>query len=63
VPIVHPCAADGCTTLTMGDLCLEHEAAAEPEAEPRRPRGVAVAALVGAVAGVLAAVAARTFTT
>jgi predicted Fe-S protein YdhL (DUF1289 family) len=25
MPIVHPCAADGCETLTMGELCLACE--------------------------------------
>lgn len=25
MPIVHPCAYPGCPTLTMGEVCLEHE--------------------------------------
>ena len=35
MPIVHPCATDGCNTLTMGELCLdcELELAAEPVVE------------------------------
>ena len=27
MPIVHPCASDGCNTLTMGELCLDCERA------------------------------------
>jgi hypothetical protein len=25
MPLVHPCAREGCSTLTMGELCLDHE--------------------------------------
>ncbi|HXH97330.1 MAG TPA: hypothetical protein VNH40_08990 [Gaiellaceae bacterium] len=25
MPIVHPCSRPDCQTLTMGELCLEHE--------------------------------------
>jgi hypothetical protein len=25
MPIVHPCATEGCETLTMGELCLDCE--------------------------------------
>jgi hypothetical protein len=25
MPVVHPCSEPACGTLTMGDLCLEHE--------------------------------------
>lgn len=32
MPIVHPCAHPGCETLTMGELCLEHEGVDPPEA-------------------------------
>jgi hypothetical protein len=31
VPLVHHCAAEGCTILTMGEFCLEHE---RPNDEP-----------------------------
>jgi hypothetical protein len=27
MPLVHPCREPGCSTLTMGDRCLEHELA------------------------------------
>ncbi|HEY3921006.1 MAG TPA: hypothetical protein VGL76_02730 [Gaiellaceae bacterium] len=34
--MLRSCQAEGCNTLTLGELCIEHE----PEAEPRRfPRG------------------------
>ena len=26
VPLVHECAREGCAVLTMGELCLQHEA-------------------------------------
>jgi hypothetical protein len=29
MPLVHTCRERGCDTLTMGDLCLEHERLAE----------------------------------
>ena len=25
MPMIHPCSAEGCSVLTMGELCLEHE--------------------------------------
>lgn len=25
MPVVHECAVEGCSTLTMGELCLQHE--------------------------------------
>jgi hypothetical protein len=58
VPMVHPCSAPQCSTLTMGAFCVEHEAAAV-EPQPARSRTVAFAALVGASAGILAAFLAR----
>jgi hypothetical protein len=58
VPIVHPCSARECSTLTMGRFCIEHEAPAL-EAAPARSRTVAFAALVVAAAGFVAAFAAR----
>lgn len=58
VSIVHPCAAPGCKTLTMGELCVEHELAAEMSLHLRArqlgPRLVTASALVAAaVAGAL----------
>jgi hypothetical protein len=41
VPLVHACAAPDCTTLTMGELCLQHE---------REAREVATAAVLAAMA-------------
>ena len=32
MPIVHPCAAEGCNTLTMGELCLDCERRAAAQA-------------------------------
>jgi hypothetical protein len=29
MPLVHTCRERGCNTLTMGELCLEHERLAE----------------------------------
>jgi hypothetical protein len=29
MPLVQPCSEPGCSTLTMGDLCLEHEQRAQ----------------------------------
>ena len=56
MPIVHPCSAAGCSTLTMGNLCLEHERVVV--AEPSK-RSVARAALIGVAAGLAAALLAR----
>jgi hypothetical protein len=58
MPIVHPCSAAECNTLTMGPYCLEHEQPAA-DAPPTRSRSVALAALVGATAGIAAAFVAR----
>lgn len=56
MPIVHECSLPDCRTLTMGDVCLEHER--RRELEPRQPvRRLAskvllpVVALAGAAAG------------
>ena len=57
MPIVHPCTAAGCSTLTMGGLCLEHEQAAALEPAPKRT--VVRAALIGVAAGVAAGLLAR----
>jgi len=54
VPMVHECARPGCDTLTMGELCLDHER--ESEATVRRrvkrllPRLATASALVAAAA-------------
>ena len=37
MPMIHTCAARGCSTLTMGELCVEHEAPAA--GAPTFPRG------------------------
>lgn len=58
MPLVHACSSPGCSTLTMGSLCLEHEREARG-GEPRRARLLAVAAAAAAVAGFAAAFAAR----
>lgn len=29
MPLVQPCRSPGCSTLTMGELCVEHEPAAD----------------------------------
>lgn len=56
VPMVHECARQGCATLTMGELCLDHEREAEAEASLRRraermlPRLATASALVAAAA-------------
>ena len=39
MPIVNECAEDGCSTLTMGTLCIEHEDV--PAAEYVRGRPLA----------------------
>ena len=33
--MLRACQADGCNTLTLGELCLEHEPAAPPRRFPR----------------------------
>jgi hypothetical protein len=33
MPIVHPCSAEGCSTLTMGEFCLACENAARENDE------------------------------
>ena len=58
MPLVHECTAPGCVTLTMGSLCLEHEASAPDAPRPRR-RSVVRAAVLGAAAGLVAAFLAR----
>ena len=54
VPSVHPCIRSDCETLTMGELCLEHEQqhAASLRARARRllPRLATAGALVAAAA-------------
>ena len=56
MPLVHPCAEHGCTTLTMGERCLEHEQLAARRLRPRiakvsrRFRAQAVAAGIAATA-------------
>lgn len=57
MPIVSPCSAPGCSTLTIGEYCLAHEH--PPEAAQRPGRGVALAALAAALAGLVAAFLAR----
>jgi hypothetical protein len=47
MPIVHPCATDGCDTLTMGELCLDCERELEEPASP--PDHSSADAPVGAV--------------
>jgi hypothetical protein len=58
MPIVHPCSVAECNTLTMGHYCLEHEPP-PADAAPARSRSVALAAVVGATAGIAAAFVAR----
>jgi len=59
MPLVQPCDAPGCSTLTMGDLCLEHEQLARERLAKRmlalskRLRAPAVALAVAAVAALL----------
>jgi hypothetical protein len=57
MPMVHPCSAPGCSTLTMGALCLEHEFA--PALDSSGRGSVARAALIGLAAGLAAALLAR----
>lgn len=54
MPMIHTCARPGCETLTMGEVCLQHErlAASSPRGRLRRalPRAAAAAMLVAAAA-------------
>ena len=54
VPIVHPCTRSGCETLTMGEVCLEHEQQGGAGLWVRRrrllPRLATASALVAAAA-------------
>lgn len=56
MPLVQQCSHAGCSTLTMGAYCIEHESAADAPAPPSR-RVAALAGLV--VAGLAAALLAR----
>jgi hypothetical protein len=62
MPLVHPCSEPGCSTLTIGDFCLEHEQLAQERlarrmvALSRRFRAPAAALAVAAVAAVAALV-------
>jgi hypothetical protein len=59
MPLVQPCSEPGCSTLTMGDLCLEHEQIARERLAKRmlalskRFRTPAVALAVAAVAALV----------
>lgn len=55
MPLVHACSAPGCSTITMGRYCIEHEARPAGSIEEPRPRRFAVAALAAAFAGLAAA--------
>jgi hypothetical protein len=44
MPMIHECERDGCSTLTMGRLCLEHEATTV--LHDARPQGAAQPASV-----------------
>ena len=61
MPLVHPCSAPDCPTLTMGRLCLDHEreAALPAAAASLRTLPLPLAALLGLAAGLLAALATR----
>lgn len=58
MPLIRPCCEPDCTTLTMGERCLAHELAG-PVPAVTRVSGVASAALLAALAGLLAAALAR----
>ena len=57
--LVHPCSEPGCSTLTIGDLCLEHEQRAQERLTrrmvelSRRFRAPAAALAVAAVAALV----------
>jgi len=59
MPLVEPCSEPGCSTLTMGDLCFEHEQRAQKRLTKRivalskRFRAPAVALGVAAVAALV----------
>jgi hypothetical protein len=59
MPLVHPCSEPGCSTLTIGDLCLEHEQLSQERlikrivALSKRFRAPAVALAVAAVAALV----------
>jgi hypothetical protein len=59
MPLVHPCSEPGCSTLTMGDRCLEHDQLAQKRlarrvlALSKRFRAPAVALAVAAVAALV----------
>jgi hypothetical protein len=59
MPLVHPCSEPGCSTLTMGDLCLEHDQLAQKRlarrvlALSKRFRAPAVALAFAAVAALV----------
>jgi hypothetical protein len=59
MPLVHPCSEPGCSTLTIGDLCLEHEQRAQERltrrmvALSKRFRAPAAALAVAAVAALV----------
>jgi hypothetical protein len=57
VAIVHPCSRPDCQTLTMGELCLEHELlrdGSQPHPHRLLPRVVTASVLVAvAAAGAL----------
>src|SRR5438876_7784059 len=59
MPLVQPCSEPGCSTLTIGDLCLEHEQLAQERLAQRmlalskRFRAPAAALAVAAVAAVV----------
>ena len=36
--MLRTCRADGCTTKTLGELCIDHEAEPTPEPGPAEPR-------------------------
>lgn len=57
MPLVQECSHAGCSTLTMGPYCIEHEPAAAGRPAPPSRR---LAALTGlALAGLAAALLAR----
>jgi len=59
MPLVQPCSEPDCSTLTIGDLCLEHEQLAQERlakrmvAPSKRFRAPAVALAVAAVAALV----------
>src|SRR6266536_3406371 len=59
MPLVQPCSEPGCSTLTIGDLCLEHEPLAQERlarrivALSRRFKAPAVALAIAAIAALV----------